>query len=181
MECLREVERIDIEEERVECDAAQPLATISPDNFVIIDDQAAQVLSAQSRRGRLYKIYRATKLLLVSPPEVSSNDKGYDTSNWEDVNKTGKRDPDYIDATLAAEHVNFNDHESEVNIKFNIVSCCIQVKSGISSKFSGISGYKYEVCKFKIIESKDIKYGTPVRDYFLKVNQIICMKHLYIL
>ena len=105
MECLREVERIDIEEERVECDAAQPLATISPDNFVIIDDQAAQVLSAQSRRGRLYKIYRATKSLLVSPPEVSSNDKGYDTSNWEDVNKTGKRDPDYIDATLAAEHV----------------------------------------------------------------------------
>lgn len=70
--------------------------------------------------------------------------------------------------------------KSEVN-NINIVSCCIQVKSGISSKFSGISGYKYEVCKFKIIESKDIKYGTPVRDYFLKVNQIICMKHLYIL
>ena len=45
----------------------------------------------------------------------------------------------------------------------------MQVRSGISSNFSGISGYKYKVNKFKIVESKDIKNGTPVRDYFLKV------------
>ena len=102
MECLREVE---LEVERTECDAARPLTTISSDNYVVIDDQAAQVLNAQSRRGRLYEIYCATKSLVLSPPEVSSSDKGYDTSSWEDISKTGEHDQDYIEATHAAEYV----------------------------------------------------------------------------
>ena len=105
MECLREIERIELEVERTECDAAQPLTTISPDNYVVIDDQAAQVLKAQSRRGRLYEIYCATKSLVLSPPEVSPSDKGYDTSSWEDVDEIGERDQDYIEATHAAEYV----------------------------------------------------------------------------
>ena len=117
MECLRDVERIDLEVERIECDAARPLTTISPDNYVVIDEQAAQVLNAQSRRGPLYKIYCATKSLVVSPPEVSPNDKGYDTSTWDDVNKTGKRDNDYIDATHAAEHVSFKSRFYHCSIK----------------------------------------------------------------
>lgn len=106
MECLQDVERIDLEVERLECDAVS-LTTVSQNDFVVIDEQAAQVLNAQSRSGSFYKIYCATKSLIVSPPAVSPNDKGYDTTNWEDANKIDdlERDQDYIDARLAAEQV----------------------------------------------------------------------------
>lgn len=96
--------RVDLEVERIECDAVS-LTTVTQDNFVVIDEQAAQVLNAQSRSGRIYKIYRATKSLIVSPQAISANDVGYDTTNWEDVNKTDERDQDYIEARLAAEKV----------------------------------------------------------------------------
>ena len=42
------------------------------------------------------------KLVIASPPEV-----GYDTSTWDDVNLTGKRNQGYIKATHAAVYVSF--------------------------------------------------------------------------
>ena len=103
--------------ERTECDAAS-LTTLTKDNFVVIDDQAPQVLNAQVQKGALYGIYCATKSLVVSPPTVSPNDKSYDTSKWEDVNE---HDQDYIDARHAAEEVIYYCDEQGLDLNIILV------------------------------------------------------------
>ena len=87
--------------ERTEADSVHSLTRLSSQgDFVVVDDQAPQVVNAAARTGVFYGFYYAAKSLLSS--QASPSDQRYDTTGWDEADE---RDEDYRAASDAAEAV----------------------------------------------------------------------------